>query len=116
MYCSQCGAQNDDNAFRCTSCQQVLRRPPQAGAAGAGGPAKTYLAQSIIVTLLCCMPAGIPAIVYSSMAMSKNSEGDYEGAARCAKKASTWGWVSFGVGLTVSVLYGIVAALGNGAR
>lgn len=26
MYCTKCGAENDDNAFRCTTCHEVLRR------------------------------------------------------------------------------------------
>jgi len=118
MYCTKCGTLNDDNAYRCTGCDAVMRRAPDprmAGRAGEfGGPVKTYLAQSIVVTILCCMPAGIVAIVYSAMAMSKNSEGNYEAAAGLAKKAGTWAWVSFGVGIVGSILYVLAVAAGNG--
>jgi hypothetical protein len=26
MYCTKCGAENDDNAFRCITCHEVLQR------------------------------------------------------------------------------------------
>jgi hypothetical protein len=126
MFCVKCGAPNDDNAYKCTSCGTVLQRaaPPTTGglaAPGTGGlgPAKHHLAQSIIVTVLCCMPAGVAAIVYSAMAMSKNGEGDYQTAHRYAKSASMWGWISFGVGLVVIVgwvLLNIAAGAGSGFR
>ena len=28
MYCPQCGTQNDDNAFRCVSCQEIIQPIP----------------------------------------------------------------------------------------
>lgn len=28
MYCPKCGAQNDDNAFRCISCQEIIQPIP----------------------------------------------------------------------------------------
>ena len=28
MYCPQCGIQNDDNAFRCVNCQQIIQPIP----------------------------------------------------------------------------------------
>jgi ribosomal protein L40E len=31
MYCTKCGAENDDNAFRCTTCHEVLQRVQHAG-------------------------------------------------------------------------------------
>jgi hypothetical protein len=66
-----------------------------------------YLAQSIIVTLLCCMPAGIPAIVFAAQSMSKAGTGDIAGALDSAGKAKTWCWVAFGLGAAVWVAYAI---------
>jgi hypothetical protein len=112
MFCAKCGAPNDDNAFKCTSCGAVLQRatPPmdQSGL----GPAKSYLAQSIIVTVLCCMPAGVPAIVYSAMTMSKNGEGDYETAQKYSKNAMMWAWISFGIGFVVGIGWALLSAMG----
>jgi hypothetical protein len=28
MYCPKCGTQNDDNAFRCVSCQEIIQQIP----------------------------------------------------------------------------------------
>ena len=28
MYCPKCGTQNDDNAFRCVSCQEIIQTVP----------------------------------------------------------------------------------------
>lgn len=30
MYCPRCGKENDDNAFRCVSCNEVIQVVPQA--------------------------------------------------------------------------------------
>ena len=68
----------------------------------------TYLAQSILCTLFCCLPAGVVAIVYAAQVGGKLSSGDYAGALAASKNAKTWTWVSFGVGLAVIVIYVIV--------
>jgi hypothetical protein len=75
----------------------------------------SHLVQSILVTLFCCLPFGIVAIVYSSMAMSKSQAGDYHGAAAAAKNAAMWGWISFGFGLVVC-LFWVFAAVAGGFR
>lgn len=72
MFCTQCGANNADNATVCVQCGRSL--PPaspaivQAGIAGRmpGIVVPNYLVFAILVTVLCCLPAGIPAIVYSA--------------------------------------------------
>lgn len=66
---------------------------------------KNYLAESILVTILCCMPFGIAGIVYASQVNSKFSMGDYEGAMRAskdAKKWMNWGLIS---GVIIAILY-----------
>ena len=69
----------------------------------------TYLAQAILCTLFCCLPAGIVAIVYASQVNSKLGVGDYAGAQLASKNAKTWIWVSFGIGLAVALIYAMVA-------
>lgn len=103
MYCRKCGTQNDDNAYKCVKCGEILQ---QAG--GGRTPPQTipnYLAQSILVTLLCCLPLGIPAIVFSAQVNGKIQAGDIQGAMEASRKAKMWGWWSFGVGLAVSIAY-----------
>lgn len=65
MFCRHCGSQNDDNNFKCTNCGQIIQQ------VSSSPPAQyvqipTYLATSIIVTIFCCLPTGIVAIVYAS--------------------------------------------------
>ena len=71
-----------------------------------------YLVQSILVTILCCWPFGIPAIVYAAKVDGLVARGDIAGAMEASKKAKTWAWVSFGSGMVFVVLY--VALIGLG--
>lgn len=107
--------------------------PPQYGAApspyappmaapygapyGSGEVIPSYLWQSIVVTILCCWPFGIPAIVYAAKVEGLKNRGDIAGAKAASASAKTWCWVSFGLGLGVIVLYmvfvGMAAASGN---
>jgi hypothetical protein len=70
-----------------------------------------YLAQSILVTLFCCWPLGIPAIVFSAKVNGKIVSGDIPGAMEASRKAKMWGWWSFGCGLALWVIYAILVAL-----
>ena len=74
----------------------------------------TYLVQSILATLFCCMPFGIVAIVYAAQVGSKLSIGDYNGAADASAKAKMWCMISFGLGLLGGALW--FAAIGISAR
>jgi hypothetical protein len=109
MYCRKCGSQNDDNAQRCVKCGEPLQ---QAAAASTPVKIPNYLAQSIIVTILCCLPLGIPAIVFAAQVNSKIQAGDIQGAMEYSRKAKMWCWWSFGVGLVTSIAYGILSFLG----
>lgn len=50
----------------------------------------TYLPWSLIVTLVCCMPLGIVAIIYSSMVESRYAAGNYAGAQSASSAAKYW--------------------------
>ena len=92
--------------------------PPPAAASGvssSGGavpPAGTkipnYLVQSILVTLCCCLPLGIVAIVYSAQVNSKLSAGDIAGAQDSSDKAKMWAWIAFGIGIVVNIIVGVI--------
>src|SRR6478752_9603334 len=45
-----------------------------------GPPIPTYLWQSIVVTFFCCLPLGIPAIVYAAKVDGLKASGDIQGA------------------------------------
>lgn len=67
-------------------------------------PVPTYLWQAIVVTILCCLPLGIPAIVHATRVNSLLVQGDRNGAWEAANKAKTWCWIAFGVGFAVQAL------------
>ena len=107
MYCSKCGAQNDDNAFKCVNCGEVLQHVQPSG--GPMQKVPNYLAQAILVTLFCCVPFGIVAIVYAAQVNSKLQLGDYTGAVESSKKAEKWCWAAFGTGFGLIILYTFIA-------
>jgi len=109
MFCKECGNQNDDNAYRCVHCGEHLQ---QAGAnPAAGQDIPNYLAQAIIVTILCCWPLGIPAIVFAAQVNGKLVSGDIDGAMESSRKAKMWCWWAFGGALAAYGLYFLIFVL-----
>lgn len=113
MYCTKCGNQNSDNAWKCTSCGEALS---QSSPASPPQKIPNYLAQSILVTLFCCLPFGIAAIVYAAQVNTKIQAGDIQGALAASKKAKMWGWISFGIGLAGGIIYAVIVGLGEAAN
>jgi hypothetical protein len=103
MYCTKCGTENSENAWKCTNCGSVLQ---QEGTALQQPPIKipNYLAQAILSTLCCCLPFGIPAIVFAAQVNSKIGAGDIAGAMESSRKAKMWCWIAFGVGLPLQII------------
>ncbi|MBN2686251.1 MAG: CD225/dispanin family protein [Pontiellaceae bacterium] len=66
-----------------------------------------YLWQSIVVTILCCVPFGIPAIVFATKVNSLIVVGKISEAQDASAKAKMWCWIAFGLGLA-SIIAGIV--------
>ena len=50
----------------------------------------TNLVWAIITTVLCCLPAGIVAIVYATKVTNKYRAGDIEGAKRASETGAWW--------------------------
>jgi DNA-directed RNA polymerase subunit RPC12/RpoP len=109
IFCMKCGERNAQNNYRCTRCGEVL--PRTGGLAGPGMPAEripNYLVQAILVTIFCCWPLGIPAIVFAARVNSRLGAGDIVGAHEASRQARMWAWLSFGAGLVILVLYLVV--------
>ena len=107
MYCRKCGAENEDTALNCSKCGEVLQ---PTGVASQNIP--NYLVQSILVTLFCCLPLGIPAIVFAAQVNGKVQSGDIPGALAASKNAKLWCWISFGLGLLVAIGYIVLIIIG----
>jgi hypothetical protein len=115
MFCRQCGTVNDDNAFKCVACGAVLDRAPTAAHGQAmhthGEHVPNYLVQAILVTLFCCLPFGIVAIVYAAQVNSRLQAGDTSGARHASGNARMWCWISFGLGLAFGLFYMVAVVL-----
>jgi len=111
VYCPKCGAKNDDNAFKCMSCGAIL----QQGSQFVAQPAKVsnYLVPAILCTIFCCLPFGIPAIIFAAQVNTKLAAGDVEGATEASKKAKIWCFVAFGLGLVGGIMYAALIMLGG---
>lgn len=75
------------------------------GGPAAGAQVPNYLVQSILVTICCCIPLGIVAIVFAAQVNSKLAAGDYAGAVDSSQKAKMWCWIAFGLGLVVTLIW-----------
>lgn len=78
-------------------------------------PPKSWLVESILVTLFCCLPFGIAGIVNAAKVESRFNAGDVEGANRASSEAKKWTIVALIIGVVVGIAYGILMALGIGA-
>jgi len=101
VYCTNCGNELGPGARACGNCgQRVPYFPPPPDV-------PNYLVQSILVTLCCCLPLGIVALVYSAQVNSKLVAGDVAGAQAASKSAKTWS--------IIALVAGIVTAAGVSA-
>ena len=81
--------------------------PPAWGGGGRGGPATgpagrhvdPWLWQSIVATLLCCLPAGIVGIVFAAQAQTALGVGDVASAEQKASLARGWTIAAIVLGL-----------------
>jgi len=82
-----------------------------------GAPIPSHMVQAILVTFFCCMPLGIPAIVFASRVDGLIRMGNYAEARTCSNKAKLWCWIGFGLGIPANIINFIVlfsSAFNNG--
>lgn len=107
MFCPNCGAEVSEKAVVCVKCGVGLNNF-QINRADQPQP-KTWLVESILVTILCCLPFGIAGIVNAANVSSLYASGDYEGAERASAQAGKWTKWGFWGGLIGIILYCIFA-------
>jgi hypothetical protein len=99
MYCTNCGTPLPEGATACLNCATRVRK------VGPRPAVPNYLVHSIVATVCCCVPFGIPAIIYAAQVNSKLALGDIPGAMASSRAARTWCWVAFAAGALVSLGY-----------
>lgn len=120
--CPACGESILPAAKKCKHCgewvqpQAAPAAPPTSGAGIAPPPSvqpapqvqthvENRMAQSIVVTLLCCLPFGIAAIVQSSKVNELVARGDISGAMAAAKQAESYNNIGMGISAVFWLLY-----------
>lgn len=129
MFCPNCGTEVSDQAMFCIKCGAALGNTTQSNAANQQQfqnpyqqqqpqpEPKTWLVESILVTLFCCLPFGIAGIVNAANVSSKYAAGDYAGATRASKQAGKWTKLAFWLGIAVFVIYIVMVIIfGNSAE
>ncbi|MBK7215316.1 MAG: CD225/dispanin family protein [Bacteroidales bacterium] len=81
-------------------------------------PPKTWLVESILVTLFCCLPFGIAGIINAAKVETRFYAGDFMGAQQASSEAGKWTKIGFWIGLGVFIIYilyiiGIVIVAGT---
>ena len=101
MYCTNCGNELPQGAKVCGHCNQptpYFPPPPDV---------PNYLVHSIVMTVCCCLPFGIVALVNAAQVNSKLAAGNVAGAEMSSRKAKTW--------CIVALITGIVSDAGMAA-
>src|SRR6266850_6967064 len=84
--------------------------PPPAGGSAT---VPNYLVPAII-SIFCCWPLAIPAIIFATQVNSKLAAGDTAGAEDSSKKAKMFSFIAIGLGLLCILVYVIMLVLGVG--
>ena len=81
---------------------QQWNTPPSA--TGGTGTVPNYLIPAIL-SLFCCWPLAIVAIIFAAQVNGKVAAGDIAGATDASKKAKMFSFISIGLGLLLGICY-----------
>lgn len=115
-YQAPAGGYQQPNAYQAPTggYQQPTYTAPADGAdpSAIQSQSSTFFVLSIIVTILCCWPLGIAAIVNANKARKCLDVNDYAGAQQALKNAKIWTFVTIGGGLLWAILAFFLALVG----
>ena len=85
--------------------------PPPA--TGGTTTVPNYLVPAIL-SIFCCWPLGIVAIIFAAQVNGKVASGDFTGAADASKKAKLFSFIAIGIGVVLVLIYVLMMLLGVG--
>ncbi len=83
-------------------------------------PPKNWLVESVLITLLCCLPLGIVGIIHATKVESLWNSGQRDAAIKASKEAAKWVKLGLILGIIGIALYiillvfGVLAGIGSG--
>lgn len=105
MFCKNCGSEILPDVKFCPGCGT----PTEGTVANRTGNQpvcpKTYLVESILVTLFCCLPFGIVGIINAANVSSNFSAGRYQEAETASANAKKYTQIGAIIGAAAVVLY-----------
>lgn len=132
MLCPTCSHRNEESSRFCVNCGQEIRGATyqpyrESGARDYGGRAYSaygdsggylprvpnYLIPSILVTIFCCLPLGIAAIVFAAQVNGRVAAGDIAGAQSASRTARTLVIIGAVVGFVVIGVFLMAGLLGE---
>ncbi len=133
IHCPVCDKECSSQATRCPHCGHPLnepataetevipRTPPIDPRNSMDPPPKTWLVESILATVFCCL-IGIGGIIYASKVENLWYQGRKAEAYEASKMAKTWTIVSLSIGIFIVLAYlaymalivfGVIAGMGS---
>ncbi|MBR2018369.1 MAG: CD225/dispanin family protein [Prevotella sp.] len=80
---------------------------------GGGQCPNNYLVFAILSTILCCLPTGIAAIIFSTKVDKQWAQGDKIGAQKSSEQAKLWCLISLGCGIVSGIIGFFLGILGS---
>ncbi len=79
------------------------------------GPVESHIVKSILTMLFCCQILGLVALIFSIIAITRDSARDCEGARKAAETADKLGTISLILGLIGGVIYVVLIVMAEAA-